>query len=507
MSALSQPSNSERSWLLSLASELLDRETAATSLLAFTEYTLPSYERADHHVQIADHLEAVVAGDLDRLIIAMPPRHGKSELASRRFPAWFLGRHPDKEIIAASYNADLARDFGREVRNLVASDDYQNVFPGVHLLADSRAADRWHTNRGGVYAAAGIGGSITGRGAHIGLIDDPIKSQEEADSELYRSRLWKWYRSTFYTRLMPFAGNPGGAVVVIQTRWHDDDLVGRLLNEPNASEWTVLDLPALGGPNEDEALWPERYPAEALQRIRDTVGPRPWSALYQQRPSPDDGVFYQRPWFHWYTPGEEPPLMRVYGASDYAVTEPEEGNDPDYTEHGVFGLDPHHNIYVLDWFYRQCAPDEWIEAQANLIDEWEPLAWAGEAGVIRRAVEPFLLRRLVERQSYVNMLWLPSIHDKPTRARAFQSRAAMGKVYLPRNELGERLLGELLRFPAGKHDDAPDVFALFGLMIHRAIAGDEEPEPPPDRIEPVQPTFNDLRAAATRRRREAEGAY
>lgn len=155
----------------------------------------------------------------------MPPRHGKSELASRRFPAWYLGRHPDKQIIAASYNSELASDFGREVRNIVASPEYSKLF-AVSLAQDSKAANRWHTDKGGMYVAAGVGTAITGRGAHIGLIDDPFKDQEEADSEVIRDKVYNWYTSTFYTRLMP-----GGGIALIQTRWHDDDLAGRLLND------------------------------------------------------------------------------------------------------------------------------------------------------------------------------------------------------------------------------------------------------------------------------------
>ncbi len=213
---------------------------ARRSLLRFTEYTNPLYERAQHHEQIAAKLEAVERGEIDRLMIFMPPRHGKSELASKRFPAWCLGRQPSRQIIAASYNSDLANDFGRNVRNLVAEPEFSQVFPGVTLAPDSQAAMRMNTNAGGAYVAAGVGTAVTGRGAHIALIDDPFKDREEADSERRRELVWDWYRSTLYTRLMP-----GGAIVLIQTRWHEDDLAGRLLvHEPE--QWDVLELPAIG---------------------------------------------------------------------------------------------------------------------------------------------------------------------------------------------------------------------------------------------------------------------
>lgn len=206
------------------ADELLRREDAARSMIAFTCYTNPLYEPAPHHHLIAEALEAVERGEIDRLMIFMPPRHGKSELASRRFPAWALGRNPMRHIIAASYNSELAGDFGREVRNIIASQEFANVFPGITLAADSQAANRWHTNKGGAYAAAGVGTAMTGRGANILLIDDPVKDREEADSPTVQQRNWAWYTSTAYTRL-----EKGGAIIIIQTRWNVDDLAGMVL--------------------------------------------------------------------------------------------------------------------------------------------------------------------------------------------------------------------------------------------------------------------------------------
>ena len=236
---------------------------ARRSLLRFTEYTNPLYERAQHHEQIAAKLEAVERGEIDRLMIFMPPRHGKSELASKRFPAWCLGRNPQMQIIAASYNSDLANDFGRHVRNIVAEPEFGEIFPGVSLAPDSQAANRMNTNKGGSYVAAGVGTAVTGRGAHIALIDDPFKDREEADSERRREVVWDWYRSTLFTRLMP-----GGRIVLIQTRWHEDDLAGRLL-EHEGDQWEVLELPALS--EDGDALWPEWYGKDTLERIKATI--------------------------------------------------------------------------------------------------------------------------------------------------------------------------------------------------------------------------------------------
>ena len=452
------------------AVELLARRRARQSLLAFTQYTNPNYQAAPHHVQIIEKLEAVERGEIKRLMILVPPRHGKSELASRRFPAYFIGRNSDRQIIAASYNSDLANDFGREVRNIVATKEYGALF-STTLAADSKASNRWHTRHGGMYVAAGVGTAITGRGADVLLIDDPFKDREEADSELRRMRVWDWYTSTAYTRLMP-----GGAVVVINTRWHDDDLSGRLLEEQQkgGDQWDVLSLPAISP--EGEPLWPEWYPLLRLEQIRAVLPARDWNALYQQNPIPDDGDYFKADWFGEY---DEPPKdLRKFGASDYAVTD----GGGDFTEHGVAGVDQNGNLYVLDWWKKQATSDVWIEAKCDLIIEHEPVCWFGEAGPIRKAVEPFLMRRMSEREAYCRIEWLPSIADKPTRARTIQGLASMGKVYLPKRAPWKAdLLSQLLRFPAGKYDDAVDVMSLFGRGL-KHVRGPKRKQKPGEAV-------------------------
>ncbi len=445
------------------------RLAASETLTAFTEYTFPQYRTAEHHRLICEKLEAVERGEIDRLMIFMPPRHGKSELASKRFPAWYLGRNPEKQVITASYNSDLAGDFGRQVRNIVREQRFRNVFPSVTLAEDSQAANRWNTSAGGSYVAAGVGTAVTGRGAHLLLIDDPVKDREEAESETRRETVYNWYSSTAYTRLMP-----GGAVILIQTRWHEDDLAGRLLEAEakGGDKWEKLILPAIL--SDGTALWPDWYPIEALNRTKAAIGPRDWSALYQQQPAPDDGTFFLKAWFKRHeTP---PPRVHVYMTSDYAVTE----GDGDYTEHGVWGIDGTGRIYQLDWWHGQTASDEWIEQKLHMIRKWKPICAFGEAGVIQKAIEPMLKRRMTETATRCRMEWLPSIHDKATRARAFQSRAAMGEVSLLDDERGERVLKQLLSFPAGKHDDAVDVCSMMGLaldMAHPAIVPLETPKP------------------------------
>jgi predicted phage terminase large subunit-like protein len=324
------------------------------------------------------------------------------------------------------------------------------------LSPDSAAANRMNTNHGGTYVAAGVGTAVTGRGAHIALIDDPFKDREEADSERRRDVVWDWYRSTLYTRLMP-----GGAIVLIQTRWHEDDLAGRLLEaqQHGGDKWEVLSLPALHP--ERGALWPEWFPEEALLRIKaaltDGRGEREWSALYQQNPQPDEGSFFQRSWFKTWA---KLPECRFYLTSDFAVTD----GGGDYTVLTVWGIGPDGDVYRAAQWKGQTTSDVWIEQMLDLIARWKPLAAFGEGGVIQKAVEPMLRRRMRERNVYCRLEWLPSVSDKPTRARSFQAMAATGRVHF---EAGADL-SEFLVFPAGKHDDEVDTASLIGRAIDQA---------------------------------------
>lgn len=443
--------SSQQSLQAQAASELLARRKARKSLIDFSAYTNHTYIPAPHHNLIAQKLEAVASGNIKRLMITMPPRHGKSELASRRFPAWFLGNNPDKQIIAASYNSDLSNDFGREVRNIVNSEEFARLFD-VKLAQDSQAANRWHTDKHGVYVAAGVGTAITGRGANILLIDDPFKDRAEADSEVRREHVWNWYTSTAYTRLMP-----DGAVVVINTRWHDDDLSGRLLaqQEDGGDKWEVLSLPAID--TYGNALWPDWYPIDRLREIQSVLPARDWNSLYQQNPIPDDGDYFKSAWFGEYD--TLPDGLVFYGASDGAVTD----GGGDFTEHGIFGIDANKNIYVVDWWRGQTTADIWIDAMCSLILAHKPQIWFGEKGVIQKALEPYMIQRMTELNAFCRIEWLASVADKPSRARTIQGMASMGKVYFPKNAVWKGdILAQLLRFPAGKHDDAVDVFSLIG---------------------------------------------
>jgi predicted phage terminase large subunit-like protein len=290
-----------------------------------------------------------------------------------------------------------------------------------------------------------------------------------------RQRVWDWYTSTAYTRLMP-----GGAIVLIQTRWHEDDLAGRLLAlaaSGAGDRWDVLDLPAVDA--EGRALWRDWYDESALSRIRLAIGPRDWSALYQQRPTPEDGDYFRAEWLKPYLRTPPRDVMRVYGGSDYAVT----ADGGDYTVHAVVGLDPEGRMHLLDLWRKQASSDAWIEAFCDLVERWRPLGWAEEQGQIKAGVGPFLERRMRERKTYVARDAFAARGDKAVRAQSMRGRMALDGLYVP---VGApwypALRGELLSFPAGKHDDQVDALGLVGQLLDRMIAGPARAPKPADAL-------------------------
>ena len=667
-------------------------------------------------------------------MVWMPPGSAKSTYASILFPPYFMGHHPKVPILGVSNTTELAERFSRRARNLVSSQRYRNVF-GFGCAEDSKAAGSWENERGGEFFAAGIGSAIAGRRAGLGLIDDPVKSREEADSERVRDKHWDWYLNDFLTRLLPGApqiviqcmtgdthvlmgdgtqkplreirigdsvasydrgvlasskvlnwanqgsdcvlaittksgitvranerhpflverngvrewirvknlaygdkivraevrwwgsnaqnatsqleqkatvhrittkpsgragialhrlmrrltdrltfvtgtvsiwantmqswmlkagcvlsadshpertfvpigaGNSALTMITLQgrfaaysattatspldtgkqrqsceqqqniceftadevvsivpagcedvfdiqvqgtenfianglvshnTRWHESDLSGRIL-EREGDRWHILKLPMeaiaddpLGRPI-GERLWPEWFTDDMVKTAKMDV--RAWNALYQQNPVPDDGEYFKRDMFNAYN--QPPQGMHIYGASDYAVTE----GGGDYTEHGIFGLDFNGDLYVLDWWREQAASNVWIERQCDLIAQWKPLIWFGEAGPIRKAIEPFLKRRMIERQTPCRLEWLPSIADKVVRARSFQARASMGNVFIPdHSQWLPDLMSQLMRFPAGKYDDGVDVCSLIGRGLEYARPPEMKAPPSP----------------------------
>lgn len=313
-------------------------------LIGFARRMNPRYRAATFHKRIANRLEHVARGEIQNLCIMLPPRHGKSELASVNFPAWYLGKYPDSSIIACSYAFDLVRSFSRRARNMMTSDVWP--FPDVRPAQDSRSVADWGIEgRRGNYHAAGVRGGITGRGCQILLIDDPTKNRAEAESEVMREHTWQWYINDAYTRL-----EPNGAVVLIGTHWHGDDLLGRALNQEGV-QFELIKLPAIAGGDDwlerqpGDYLWPERLPPDWYEKLRTTVGPRVWNALYQQDPIDDEGAMFPRDAWGWYGPRDLPPLTEVAIAVDSAF---KEGVGSDYSVFAAWGHDGHGRYYLLD---------------------------------------------------------------------------------------------------------------------------------------------------------------
>ena len=449
------------------------RRAARDRLLSFTCHTMPTYQVGRHHEKIAEVLEAFEAGDAGRVIVTVPPRHGKSELGSVRGPGWTLGRNPERQIIAASYNQELASDFGRQVRNLVGTPEYQRVFP-TELADDSASKTRWHTSKGGSYVAAGVGTAITGRGFERGIIDDPHKDRLEASSVVMQTRVWDWYKSTFYTRRAP-----GACILLMLTRWHEGDLAGRLLAEAKkgGDQWELLEMPALAEPGDmmgrevGEALWPERWTREELLSTKQAVGPLEWSALYQQRPTPETGSYFKKEWFSTYE--TLPRGCRFFLASDFAVSS-EQGAD--YTVHQVWAVSPTGDLFLVDMWRAQVEVDVGVDAALDLAAKYRVACWLNEKGVILKAIGPTIRSRMRERNVHVPLEGYARTTDKATTAQGIRGRMSAGRVLFPEGaEWMPELMSEWLRFPQGVHDDTVDPAALIGQHLDKVVAPPQGP--------------------------------
>lgn len=477
--------------------ELARREAARRNLLPFVMYFNEAYAPGWVHADICRHLEQfskdVVARKSPRLMISMPPRSGKTELASKNFAAWHLGHNPNHEIIGSSYSAALAIDISRKVRGLVQDERYHNIFP-TRMDETSQSAERWNTAQGGGYVAAGVQGPITGRGAHIATVDDPVKDREAAESEVTRQAIKDWYSSTLYTRLAP-----GGGILIIQTRWHEDDLSGWLLERmkeaeqelaetgewpDDADRWKVVKYPAIATHDEEyrkagEALHPERYDIKALNKIKRTLIPRDWEALYQQNPVSADGDYFKKDYFRLYDTAPDINTLRVYAAWDLAIGKKDSN---DFTCGVVVGIDRSNDIWVLHRYYGRWSADELIQKFFECQDTWSPVLQGIEHGQIEMTLEPFILKEMNEKKQKFNYIKLKTRgNDKTTRARPIQGRMEQGRVHFPRQAPWfQEMQNEMLAFPAGKHDDQVDALAWIGQMI-LMLAPEREKRPPPKR--------------------------
>jgi predicted phage terminase large subunit-like protein len=444
---------------------------ARNGVLDFTEYTMPDYDTNWHHITLCERLDALVRGDITRLMVFMPPRHGKSELVSRRFPAYILGRDPNAHIIACSYGADLASRMNRDVQRIIDSAEYEQVFPQTRLFgANVRTVARGSYLRNsdifevveyqGVYRSAGIGGGITGMGFSYGIIDDPIKNREEADSEVVREKVWEWFTSTFYTRQ-----HKNARILITLTRWHEDDLGGRLLElaskDPSADQWSVLRLPAIADedqPNSDDPrtigdpLWIDRFGLDMLSKIKATDH-RQWEALYQQRPRALEGNFFQRAWFG--APVKAIPSGCTFVRYWDLASGESENNDR--TVGVLMARSQAGYYYVVD-----VVRGRWSAKDRNNTILQTAALDKQQYGHVKIAIEqpPGLSKEPTD--DLVRQLAGYVVHadrvtkDKESRAQPLQAQAEAGNVKILDAKWNKPYLDVLCDFPTGKHDDDVD---------------------------------------------------
>jgi predicted phage terminase large subunit-like protein len=473
---LSTSTEAQRPSIETLAQELYQRRQIRQSLTELARHV--GFEPAKHQRLLIAKLEAVARGEIKRLAVFMPPGAGKSFYSSYLFPAWYLAGHPGTSLIAASHTTNLAEVWGRRVRNLTAENA---AVLDARLAADSQAAGRWMLANGSEYYAAGVGQAIVGFRASGGIIDDPVRGQEDADSELIRNKVWEWFQADFTTRL-----KPGGFVILIQTRWHEDDLAGRILArmESGGEQWDVLTLPAVAEENDalgrkpGEYLWDDDsygY-ADDLKEKRKNQSARNWAALFQQRPAPVEGDFFKAQWFRPYDRMPRRSELVTYGASDYAMT----AGGGDYTVHMVVGIDADDRMYLLDIWRKQAAVEQWVESLADMVHAWKPMGWAEEQVQITSGVGPYLERRLRERKPDYHREQFPTRGDKGARAQSIRARMATNGLYVPVGKSWyEPFRSELLAFPAGRHDDQVDALGLIGQLLDKMIPAQRIVKPKP----------------------------
>ncbi|WP_336741553.1 phage terminase large subunit [Aureimonas altamirensis] len=461
------------------AHELLRRRRGRESLTGFSgAVAIPGrpdeaveHGIAAHHRLLMEAIDTCLDTANGRLMVFMPPGSAKSTYASVLTPPFAMGRKPGFRVIGACYASELARKLGRRCRSIVRQPAFERLF-GTRLSAESAAADEWSLTNGSEYMAGGILSGITGNRADLVLIDDPVKGRQDAESPVIRRKTLDAYHDDLMTRLLP-----GGSVILVQTRWHEEDLAGCILPEGydgqsgdiacrDGQTWRVLCLPARAEREDDplgrrpgEYLWPEWFPRSHWAPFERN--PRSWASLFQQRPSPDEGDVFRREWLALYD--TLPAGCRFYGGSDYAVSD-----TGDYTVHVVVAMDADGTLYVHDLWRGKGEPDKWIEPLLDLVEAHDPLAWAEEAGQINKSIGPFLRRRMAERRVFFHRRQEASTTDKVARARSLQGQMASGRVMLRRDApwLAD-LVAELTVFPNGRHDDQVDALTKTTQMLDR----------------------------------------
>jgi predicted phage terminase large subunit-like protein len=475
------PINEQEAFFESLAEyeASLKREKAQVDFAKFVKEMWPGFIDGRHHKVMAKKFQEIAEGKIKRLIINMPPRHTKSEFASFLLPAWFLGKYPSKKIIQTSNTAELAVGFGRKVRNLVDSDQYSKIFPNVNLRSDSKAAGRWATNAGGEYFAIGVGGTVTGKGADLLIIDDPHSEQEAAlaatSPEIF-DKVYEWYTSGPRQRLQP-----GGSIIVVMTRWAKRDLTGKILQsmaDKDGETWEVIDFPAIlpsGNP-----LWPEFWPLEELEALRSELPAGKWNAQYQQSPTSEEGAIVKREWWKEWKEDRPPKCEFIIQSWDTAFTKSERSDYSACTTWGVFYLnenanDP--NVILLDAFKKRMEFPELKEKAFNHYKEWSPDAFIVEA----KASGAPLIFELRAMGIPVSEFTPSRGNDKMVRINSVSDLFASGKVWAPSTRWADELIEEMAAFPNSDHDDLVDSSTQALIRFRKGgflrLQTDEEDEP------------------------------
>jgi len=469
--------------ILILLEELEDaekKEKARQTFMGFVNKVWPAFIEGRHHKIMADAFERVASGELKRLIVNMPPRHTKSEFASFLLPAWFLGNYPEKKIIQSAHTAELSVGFGRKVRNLVDSDDYKSIFPNVLLRSDSKAAGRWSTNKGGEYFAIGVGGAVTGKGADLLVIDDPHSEQEgqSSDPSVF-DRVYDWYTSGPRQRLQP-----GGSIILVMTRWHKRDLTGQILKSSlqrvGSDEWELIEFPALMP--SDEPLWPEFWPKDELEALRNELPAPKWNAQYQQNPTSEEGALVKREWWKTWERDKPPMCEFIIQSWDTAFLKTQRADFSACTTWGVFyhpdgsGIEQP-NIILLDAHKERLEFPELKKTAYEMWVDWQPDAFIVEA---KAAGTPLIFE--LRAMGIPVSEYTPSRgNDKISRVNAVSDLFASGILWAPELRFAEEVIEEFAAFPSGEHDDLVDSSTQALLRFRQGgflkLNSDEEDEP------------------------------
>lgn len=449
-------------------------QMAREQLIDFEIATDPLYDPNWHHELVAGHLEHIEKhGDKDYkiLILTVPPRHGKSRQCSIDFPAWYLGRNPKKEIIISSYSADLAVGFGGKTRDKVDGEPYKYIFPDVRLKEDEKAKGRWSTNKGGGYMAAGVGGAVTGRGADVFLIDDPVKNAEEAASIVMRDKNWEWFKSTAYTRL-----HPRGVMIIIMTRWHLDDLAGRIIADPEFKDLVkVVKIPAIATKDgkyrkEGQALWPLRYPLSELAKTKTIVGPYVFASLYQCSPILTEKQEFKPEWYKYIGEDELASKQTAnYLTIDTAMSKKAQADFCGFVDNSV----DKENFWNLRAWRAKLGPEELVDALFALHETRKYSAIGLEKTAYLDGLKPFLDQEQRKRRKFLPIVELQHKGTaKEIRIRSVIPRYASGSVRHVENRC-DALEEEQAQFPNGMHDDVIDslgyqdqLVAVPGKKVH-----------------------------------------